>query len=289
MASAIFKSLTSKVDELKEPPKKVNCLNPACKKELDVPPGVFDWACSNPVCRKINERSVSACTACQSQRVEVIAPSVRCAACGCSTEVPSSNASKHLKATGAAAKKFAQDTAQKTKETYEMLKSRPTQFNCQHCNALLGVPPGLPWNCPRVECGFLNQDGLSDACLQCKITREMPELKVECGVCHKVTSVPTTNFVNKVKSGVQDLDRSVKKIYYDLSGTDYVVCPRCAAPIKLVSAESKVQTPGPAVTGQVQSVAAPASCQSVDMNNVLPVGKDVVCVKCQEKLVLVKK
>jgi len=195
-----------------------------------------------------------------------------------------------LKATGAAAKKLAVTTAQKTKETYQMLKSRPTQFNCEHCNALLGVPPGLPWRCARVECGFTNQDGYSESCEQCKLTREVPELKVECGVCHKVTKVPTTNFVNKVKSGVQDLDRSVKKIYYDLSGTDYVVCPRCAAPIKLLSSENKSNAPpGPAATGQVQSVAAPASFQTIDMNNIPGAGKDVVCLKCQEKLVLIKK
>jgi len=267
--SAITASVNNTVTNLQAVPKKVKCSNEVCGKELDVPPNIFDWVCVK--CRKINERTVSVCVACQASRLEVVTPTVQCTACGTSTIVPTSNASKALKATGAAAKKLAQTTAQKTKETYEMLKSAPTQFNCEHCNALLGVPPGLPWRCIRAECGFTNQDGYSDTCMQCKFTRQLPEMKVECGVCHKVTKVPTTNFVNKVKSGVQDLDRSVKKIYYDISGTDYVTCPRCAAPIKIPTtggAEKKAQdTAGP----------------------VPETSTEVTCIKCQEKLILVKK
>jgi len=192
-------------------------------------------------------------------------------------------------------KKFVEQTAVSAKETYSHLKSKPSQFNCENCNSLLAVPAIPAWKCSISECGLVN-DGSVEMCGKCGQPRVAEEVKVMCGVCNKVTRVPSNNLINKFKAGVKEMDRSATKTYYDLSGTDYVVCPRCATPIKLIKLPNSDSLPSSQPSPQLSSqpspqlssqpVPSPQTQQTVKLSE--SGGQDVNCEKCGEKLVLVK-
>jgi hypothetical protein len=166
-------------------------------------------------------------------------PVLECATCHAKTDVPTTNAALHLKNAKKTTVEFVDKTSAAVKKEYEHLKSKPKQFNCEHCNTLLAVPPPQPWTC--ATCSVSNE-ALLESCASCSTKRvEQPQL-VLCGVCSNPTKVPSTNFENIAKANLKDLDKSAKKIYYDLAGKPYVLCPRCAQPMKLKTVPKRAST-----------------------------------------------
>jgi uncharacterized protein YbaR (Trm112 family) len=205
-------------------------------------------------------------------------PFVVCPKCKSQTIVPSSNASKHLQSAAKKTKEAAIKVKNEAKTTYTHLKATPVQFNCEHCSTLLAVPPKQDWKCPRGECQTDNT-GESSVCSACGIEQEVPPpAMVMCGACHKATSVPRSNFANKMKTGAKDVSKSAKKVYYDIAGKDYIVCPRCNTPLKLgnkKSEDKKDEKPSEQKEGeQLPSGGG---------------GTEIVCGQCEEHLVLLMK
>jgi len=299
-AKSISKSITDEYNELKATPKKIKCSGANCVVELDVPSNIFDWVCSSENCRKLNTRESNECVNCKAIRTKVLNPTIQCPKCGTNTIVPSSNASKHLQTASKNTKEFVVKTAKSAKETYNNLKSAPSEFNCEHCTSLLAVPPSDPWLCPRNECAHQNADGCDyELCAKCNVKRDVPVRQVMCGVCQLVTKVPSTNFANKVKVNLKELDRSTKKIYYDLAGKNYIVCPRCSAPLKLKDKpkeEKNNEQKGDEQKGETQQsidASAPVSSSQIQIEGQIEgqtqqkqEGELVVCEKCQEKVIL---
>jgi hypothetical protein len=51
--------------------------------------------------------------------------------------------------------------------------------------------------------------------------------KVICGICKRSTQVPSMNIVNTITKGFRDVSKGTLKVYYDLTKSPYVTCPRC--------------------------------------------------------------
>jgi len=302
-AKGVADATSKKIEEWKAPPSVIHCSNPECKAEIETPSNLFDWQCVNPACHKANARELKNCTGCNALKPASQPPVLTCSKCGTPNIVPTSNASKAMKEAGAKTKQVMKETADSVKETYQNMKSKPSQFNCEHCNNLLAVPAPLPWTCPRPECANVPNDGNADACATCKqprdpATRPAPiEQKVRCGVCNKVTTVPATNFSNKMKSGVKEMDRSSRKMWYDVTGKTYVLCPRCSNPLKLLESKESAGGAGAGAPGapggagsptpDASSIAVPAG--EAVANTATPVGQEIICPKCNEKLVVLDK
>jgi len=240
-ATSVANSAQAAVADLKAPPKTIECSTKDCKVIINVPPTLFDWTCTNENCKKSNPPSNKVCSDCKTEppRVMSLNPFVTCPKCQAQTIVPSSNASKHIQAAAKKTKEVAIKVKEETKATYHHLKSAPSQFNCEHCFTLLAVPQRANWKCPRGEC-LKENGGDTNVCSGCGVEQELPPIAmVMCGACKKPTAVPKTNFANKVKTGAKDVSKSAKKVYYDLAGKDYVVCPRCATPLKLPKKEDE--------------------------------------------------
>jgi len=285
MAKSAADSVKSGVAELQAAPSTVICSNDACKRAIPVPPGVFNWTCATPQCRAINPSGNSVCATCNTAKPKLINPNVQCSACGTFTIVPTSNASKHLKSAGKATKEFVVATAAATKETYNEMKSKPVQFNCSHCTALLHVPPQQPWLCARGECGAGPNDGQLESCPSCGVKRDLPAQLVLCGVCNKQTKVPSMVLLNKMRQGASLVNRGATKIYYDVAGKDYVVCPRCGAAIRY---ESRAAAAAGAGTAAADQKGQPVDA-AVDISEEAAMaagGRVLNCGKCDEKVII---
>lgn len=210
-------------EEMKAPPSSIQCSG--CPLQVQVPATIWDWHCENA---HTNSRDKSVCDFCKAPRSKSLPePSVTCSACKSFTDVPSSNAGKHLKEAAASTKKFVSNAAAATKDQYNYLKATPETFHCAHCNSLLAVPTG-PWACQT--CTAENEESAKQ-CRQC--TQKKTEQKAICGVCRNSTQIPTTNLADGFKSFTSDISQSSKKIYLDVAGKPYVTCPRCSAHVKL--------------------------------------------------------
>jgi len=240
-ATSVANSAQAAVADLKAPPKTIECSTEGCGVIITVPPTLFDWVCVNETCKKTNSPSNKICSDCKAEppRVLSLNPFVTCPKCKAHTIVPSSNASKHIQSAAKKTKEVAIKVKNETKATYVHLKSAPSQFNCEHCSTLLAVPQRQDWKCPRGEC-LKENSGETNVCAGCGVEQDLPPVSmVMCGACHKATSVPKSNFANKVKTGAKDVSKSAKKVYYDLAGKDYIVCPRCSTPLKLPKEDDK--------------------------------------------------
>jgi hypothetical protein len=52
-------------------------------------------------------------------------------------------------------------------------------------------------------------------CKQCG--QKKSAQKATCAVCRQSTEIPSTNFSDSLKSGVTNVSRSTKKVYYDVA------------------------------------------------------------------------
>lgn len=132
---------------------------------------------------------------------------------------------------------------QRHESTRQQEKAIRDQFNCEHCLAWLDMPtfPMGTWMCSKPSCLFPSNEPGSKACLKCGTAPDkilVPE-KVICGSCQKETKVPTSNFKNQMSTSLHLASRSAKKLFYDIARKDYVLCPRCDAPIKIPSQVKK--------------------------------------------------
>jgi len=274
-ASSVAKSAENAINDLKATPKTIECATEGCGVIIDVPASIFDWTCGNLNCKKSNATENKNCSACKAEPPAVLGlnPYVTCPKCKAQTCVPSSNASKHLKSAAKKTKEAAIKVKNEAQSTYVHLKAAPSQFNCQHCSTLLAVPARADWKCPRGECKADNS-GESNTCHGCGVEQESSgPVMVQCGACKKATTVPKSNFANKVKTGAKDMSKSAKKVYYDIAGKDYIVCPRCNTPLKL--GDKKDEKKSESGEGQTQ----PQEGQE-------PGAQEIVCASCEEKLVL---
>ena len=106
-------------------------------------------------------------------------------------------------------KQAATDSKKAAKDKYQHWQSKPEQFNCQKCNALLLVPPPQEWVCPIAGCGLTNTPDQA-SCVSCKQKRKA---KVMCGVCENITDIPTNNFLNSVRSTKLQTAQGIKTAF----------------------------------------------------------------------------
>jgi len=201
----------NKFIELKSRPTTVQCKVETCKLLLAVPPEVWEWQCE--VCRQPNEADAKVCSSetCQNKRPS-FTPVLTCQ-CGAQVMVPSTAAKAQLDQGVAYTKEQTKQTATAAKVSYQHWTSAPQEFNCQHCNVKIGVPPPVFWNC--VNCGNQNAPDI----IKCTGCASKHKQEVMCGNCNQVCSVPDSNLSNAARStklsakkGMKDLQASAQKL-----------------------------------------------------------------------------
>lgn len=200
----------NKFIELKSRPTVVQCKMEQCKLLLAVPPEVWDWQCEHEEHHQ-NDANAKVCVTCGGKRPS-FTPVLTCQ-CGAQVMVPSTAAKAQLDQGAAYTKEQSKKAVVAAKASYQHWKSAPEEFNCQHCNEKLHVPPPVFWGC--VNCGQQNAPDLSK-CSECNTKNKQ---EVVCGNCNQVCSVPESNLANAARStkltakkGVADLSASAKKL-----------------------------------------------------------------------------
>jgi hypothetical protein len=211
----------STINVLKSNPTAVSCH--VCEKQLAVPADSWNWTCAEG---HVNESDAKICivdTCSIPQPNPYPSPSVQCPDCNVSTVVPKTNIQKHLATAAKTTKKAAIVAKDTTVATYNHLKSAPAQFHCKHCDALLEVPQG-PWVCQK--CSATNEEGAA-----CCATAECPQKKADqlaqCGLCNKLTNIPTTNLMNSITHGISTVKMGAKTAYYFVGKKPNVRCHQC--------------------------------------------------------------
>lgn len=226
------------VADLKSAPTVIPCSS--CATVLNVPSGLFDWKCNQAGCGRVNSPSVKQCATCASPKPprgpDDTQPALVCPVCHASTVVPKSNAEKHLAHAAKTTKELAASASAAASAEYKHLKSAPRQFNCRTCNSLLQVPDY--WVCKRCashnyrpppEEGKEGSTTSSEAaCAVCSTQRDATDdEQVLCGKCNTATSVPKSNFSNRVRKYSTTISRALTKMQYDVTGTPYIQCDAC--------------------------------------------------------------
>jgi hypothetical protein len=210
-------------EDLKAPPSSIQCSG--CPLQVEVPANAFDWQCTNG---HSNSRNLEKCAECSGARPSRLNdPAVTCSSCSTVTVVPSSNASKSLRSAVDTTKRAVSQAVDATKQQIQYLQSTPDTFHCAHCNSLLAVPTG-PWACQT--CTTENAEDLK-LCRQCG--QKKTDQKAICGVCRQSTIIPSSNFIDGIKSTTREISESSRKVFYDVSGKPYVTCNRCQTNIAL--------------------------------------------------------
>jgi len=193
-----------------------------CNTLLLIPSSTFDWKCQ---AGHVNQDSSSQCStpSCKGLKPKQTEPLIRCTKCNTMTPIPFTNAEKQLREAG-----------RNIKTQVAHMKSKPSTFNCTNCDNLLMVPTGS-WVCQT--CTTVNAEGL-EKCSSC--LQKYTDQKVICGICKRSTQVPSMNIVNTLTKGFRDATKGTMKVYYDLTNSSYVTCPRCYTN---VAVESKAQQP----------------------------------------------
>lgn len=198
----------NKFVELKSRPTTVMCRMENCKLLLAVPPEVWEWQCEE---KHQNEADARVCATCQAKRPS-FTPVLTCQ-CGNQVMVPSTVAKAQLDQGVQYTKEQTKAVGVAAKTSYQHWTSAPEEFNCQHCNEKLHVPPPIFWNC--VGCGQQNAPDLVK-CSECSTKNKQ---EVMCGNCNQICTVPDSNLANAARStklsatkGVKDVAAAAKKL-----------------------------------------------------------------------------
>ncbi len=156
--------------------------------------------------------------------------------------------------------------------------SRPQDFHCEHCDALVHTPNGA-WICQ----GCSEPNRATDAgCTSCKRWRYLQ--RVQCGVCRRGTSVPTTQLSSQARQWTRRIWTGLKKAVSFASGEPYVDCPRCGDHILVLRTDvgatpvpEEKEPPPQSWADERGDVLKPASSSS-KTTNVQRV--DMTCPKC---------
>lgn len=180
-------------EEWKSRPETVVCSNNDCKTLLAVPLELWSWTCK---AGHVNAPDLKACGTCQEKRTSFLGPTVACPNCEAHTVVANTVAQVKLTQAAQQTKDFTRATATAAKKQYEHWTSKPEQFNCVNCNALLMVPGPTPWQCQTANCGVTNNPDEP----RCAACNKLYAPKVLCGVCNQVTTIPASNVANSIRS-----------------------------------------------------------------------------------------
>lgn len=264
--SAVYNSVKSMYDETQKFPTKHPCSG--CDVELAVPPEAFRWTCGLDPTHSTS-RSKKLCSAvppCPGVRPDDLPnPRISCAACHAVTEVPTTNLRKAIAACGREIFRLKNDVVSNAQKEYTKFTSRPTEFNCSHCNSKLTVPTG-PWTCQRCS----EENGADD--LTCKSEtcfQPRRDQLVICAVCQKSTAIPSSNFLNSIQKEFADVKRESWGALYFIKGEKYITCSRCKAII--------LADPDSGVAPKMNSAGLPVlKCDSCGHDQVLPRDGDEV-------------
>jgi len=217
-------STTNMYNRLSSYPDEVKCPNfERCKTVIPVPATAFYWTC---LARHSNPPTENTCTApgCPHPRT-AINPYVECPTCHVSVSVPTTTIARNLQEGFREAPSAIKSAAVRAGEEISSLGHTPRVFPCGFCSAQLTTPMG-PWVCALHGCNTANSAGAS-TCSKCSGNRYAAG--VCCGVCSRVTPVPSTRFSAGLTSTVGSaITGTVKTVNY-ISGTPYVNCRTCQA------------------------------------------------------------
>jgi len=199
------KAASEAITELRSVPAQVMCPNTECQTIIPIPAALWNWNCPNVACAKVNDSKTNVCVECKAAKVKVPNPRVNCPKCNREVVVPSTGAGRVLDD----AQTVLMATGSTIKKEVNNLQEKPSQFRCEHCQTLLGVPPPMPWNC--AACKAANRAD-SAACAACGGSRGASANMVMCGVCNKPTKVPANNLIVQMKHGISSAERQFKKI-----------------------------------------------------------------------------
>jgi hypothetical protein len=189
--------------------------------QIEVPQYVFEWQCTYG---HFNPPGLEVCAQCATAKpTHLTNPTVTCSSCSAVTFVPYTNATKSIRTAIDSTKHAVITHVDLTKhiEYLFYLQSTPDIFHCEYCNSLLAVPTG-PWACQN--CTTENAED-SVLCSQC--SQKKREQKIICGICRQSTFIPSTNFIDGIKSTIRDLFESSRKFLFYLYRRPYITCNRC--------------------------------------------------------------
>jgi Zn finger protein HypA/HybF involved in hydrogenase expression len=161
-----------------------------------------------------------ACTECKAA-MPTQNPTVTCSSCNAVNPVASSNLNKHMASAARAVKKTTAAVVNEAK----LLADRPSEFNCEHCNTALRVGTSEDTSDVAMDS--------TDAPVPPAVPQAAPEtkapavVKLTCGACQRVTSVPRTNFQNALRRNAAVAARAGTKVYFTISQKPSVTCSVC--------------------------------------------------------------
>jgi len=279
--ASFFNSISQSVNNLGKPPTEVKCAG--CPLVIPVPATAWDWTCDN---RHLNNKDAKVCSVCNIPKPKSFQPVVICPQCHTQTPIPSNNAVKFFKDAATSTKTAVVGAAVATKESISKLGSTPTQFHCEHCDALLAVPSG-PWACQT--CTFVNAED-QQKCNQC--SQSKADQKAICGVCRQSTCIPSSNFTDSVHHTFRSASKSTKKVFYDVSGKPYVVCPRCSGHVPVPNPPAVNQAEMDQKMAQMAAAPQPEQGSHVGAPGSIPSAEvlqpglppQVTCPQCNNKI-----
>jgi len=253
------------IADMKAPPSQIVCKQ--CEKPVMVPPTKFDWACAS--CTFINKREAEKCASCNTLKPDKLpTPTMICTMCNATNEVPSTTAQVKLQAAAKATKEAATTAATKAKEEYKFLKATPEKFNCEHCHCEQGNP----------NFALQQRYEAQAAAAQPPPPAVVEVTQVVCSVCKKQTSVPGSNFTNKVKASAASAATHVNKAYMQVTDKRFVSCPICNNPCPF--AEDLVAQAKAAPAPQPLNNAPASAGPSAPPPQFKPVQVQMKCEKC---------
>jgi len=220
-------------EELKSAPTTVYCKQ--CNKEVDIPQDRMSWPCTKEGCGAINPSSNTACGVCnQPASAERKEPVVACPTCAASIAIPSSNASKKVGVLTHKTKLIAASASATIQNEWKQQTAAPRTFHCSHCAELLHVPD--VWVCQKCTAQNVrdrDDESKNKVCGSCQHKRGSNDDQVLCGKCQQATVIPSSNFANTLRTETNVLNRSVTKLFHDVTGKPYVVCDCCKTTVPL--------------------------------------------------------
>jgi hypothetical protein len=142
-----------------------------------------------------------------------------------------------------------ESTFQKAMSDVRQLGDDVDTFPCDHCTTTLTAPKG-PWTCLQQGCSHANPESTA-LCIKCKSSRYA--CGVMCGVCSRLTRVPSAKFVAAMNSSVNSALRSTDASMKQLQGAPFAYCKHCNCILEVDRADADALLGSSAAAGDVPS------------------------------------
>lgn len=206
--SYVYNQSSDTVKTLSLPPDRISCRK--CSVPIDIDISLFSWPCKD--CGATNSAEAVKCIYCPSESKSNIPSrvSVLCPSCDTGNDVRSSRFVHQIDQVAQVASLAVSNVADAASREYNRQIGVPETFSCSKCNASLRNP-----NFTEIAGAQVEQ-----------------VMKVTCGVCNQVSSVPVSRFESSLTRWLYSMGRLGYRLMY-IFRNGYADCPMCSNPVPL--------------------------------------------------------